>query len=1001
MHSRALALTIAAVALFSSASIARDVTPRSEPIPTSEPPRRAFDTPGTARAMSAVAAANTTVLYAATFNGANCNASGWTAVDMTAQVGDFFHVDDYAGLPPSDFSPLAGTKSLWCGARPQATGPLCGYQTLPGYGNDWDQAFCTRECIPVTGALDISFLMRVDSESDYDATTLEYTGDCSGNAGWKILDGGRLTWDGTFDAIIDTSYTVTGSPVKVRLRFHSDGAWSDEDGLHETSGAVHIDNLQVEGLALEDFEDEAVGTTSSNDWESCTPPGYGLFAGLAYGTSVLQQDPCVRDVSCLWNFFTGSKYNYACGGFPQQKTVPRGNARGQYIWNEIWSPEIALSGTGSELLLEFSVYRDLDLDAFVFYVWHIRGISGGCADLWQDRNYVYFGSQKDWLTRRQPVGDLVDLANASHVQVALGVKDMCGAWCFIGAHCHSHAPLFDNVRLLRIDAVGPRWSIRDFDQFQDNFAGDGTLTGTVRADMASDVAPGANVNSIVPGDSSVVTVADPVEGLGIDPSFGGAAVYCYVSVWPQGQAAKTGAALTGDPSRFPVVGAWTDARGIPWTVLRTDSVHLAYAGGIARADAYCVDLSDNLFTPGDTVCFFYAARSANAVETYAFGSSLEAVGSDREVAALNAAEFTCLPAGGPARGGDILYVDGMDGRGAQPYWDTAFAALGILDKIDRYDVRGPTSRVSNRLGGRVASVPVQLAPYRAILWDCGDLDPPLGGGTGYPDKTDDWGLFSEFLGDLALPGGVYVCGDDVPFRLRNDTAPSAVVFRGTRLPFNVTSGNHRNTFGIAPAGIPAGGGCYSDPFIIFGGCPLLNDFDVMTPTGTSQIAIGYGTPATTNGAVISNTTTNGSANVTALLGGFSFVYIANDDNDGISDRARFLRDTLCRLGSLVAQPTPVTPSYANTLSQNYPNPFNPQTTIHFSLRTRGVARLTIYNVSGERVRVLAGGEELVAGAHTRIWDGRNDAGARVSSGIYFYELVAGDFRQTRKMVLLK
>jgi hypothetical protein len=69
---------------------------------------------------------------------------------------------------------------------------------------------------------------------------------------------------------------------------------------------------------------------------------------------------------------------------------------------------------------------------------------------------------------------------------------------------------------------------------------------------------------------------------------------------------------------------------------------------------------------------------------------------DITVAATNASEFTILPAGGWKHGGDILYVDGMDGRGSQPYWDTAFQSLGILHQVDRYDVRGPSSGVANR-----------------------------------------------------------------------------------------------------------------------------------------------------------------------------------------------------------------------------------------------------------------------------------------------------------------
>jgi len=72
----------------------------------------------------------------------------------------------------------------------------------------------------------------------------------------------------------------------------------------------------------------------------------------------------------------------------------------------------------------------------------------------------------------------------------------------------------------------------------------------------------------------------------------------------------------------------------------------------------------------------------------------------------------------------------------------------------------------------------------------------------------------------------------------------------------------------------------------------------------------------------------------------------------------------------------------------------------FSLKERGRVSLVIYNVAGERVRTLAD-EDISAGAHARVWDGRDHVGQPVSSGVYFYQLKTADFEQTRKMVLLK
>lgn len=89
-----------------------------------------------------------------------------------------------------------------------------------------------------------------------------------------------------------------------------------------------------------------------------------------------------------------------------------------------------------------------------------------------------------------------------------------------------------------------------------------------------------------------------------------------------------------------------------------------------------------------------------------------------------------------------------------------------------------------------------------------------------------------------------------------------------------------------------------------------------------------------------------------------------------------------------------------SLSQNRPNPFNPQTTIEFSLPLSSPVRLVIYNVAGQVVRTLLE-SDLPAGVHAVVWDGRNDQGIEVSSGIYFYQMAAGSFQETKKMVLLK
>ena len=88
------------------------------------------------------------------------------------------------------------------------------------------------------------------------------------------------------------------------------------------------------------------------------------------------------------------------------------------------------------------------------------------------------------------------------------------------------------------------------------------------------------------------------------------------------------------------------------------------------------------------------------------------------------------------------------------------------------------------------------------------------------------------------------------------------------------------------------------------------------------------------------------------------------------------------------------------LSQNFPNPFNPQTTLSFSLPHQSHVRLSIYNIAGRLVRTLIN-EERAAGRYSAAWEGRDNTGGLVASGVYLYRMEAAEFVQTRRMVLLR
>jgi hypothetical protein len=89
-----------------------------------------------------------------------------------------------------------------------------------------------------------------------------------------------------------------------------------------------------------------------------------------------------------------------------------------------------------------------------------------------------------------------------------------------------------------------------------------------------------------------------------------------------------------------------------------------------------------------------------------------------------------------------------------------------------------------------------------------------------------------------------------------------------------------------------------------------------------------------------------------------------------------------------------------TLEQNYPNPFNPTTQIKYALPEDALVSISIYDVTGRMVKSLINMNQST-GYHSLRWDATNDIGEAVSAGMYIYTIQAGDYRATKKMVLLK
>ena len=88
------------------------------------------------------------------------------------------------------------------------------------------------------------------------------------------------------------------------------------------------------------------------------------------------------------------------------------------------------------------------------------------------------------------------------------------------------------------------------------------------------------------------------------------------------------------------------------------------------------------------------------------------------------------------------------------------------------------------------------------------------------------------------------------------------------------------------------------------------------------------------------------------------------------------------------------------LAQNHPNPFNPETTLRYALPAAGRVTLAIYNATGQRIRTLLEGEQQ-AGHHSAVWDGRDDTGQAVASGLYLCQMETEEFSAVRKLLLVR
>ena len=962
------------------------------------------------------------------------NWQGWLREDETAQPDTFFHVDDFAGLNGGSFGglvPIEGAKSMWCGARANPSDQyLCHFRRLPGYGNGWEQWL---ETVPFAfvGSVTLAYQIFYDCETDYDFVYVEYN---AGGDDWREI--ARYTDDG--ETAAEHFVALTQARTKLRFRFASDGAWSDEDGLWNTDGACIVDSITVrDGGPLnnfENFESVPVGALSAGMWRATPEPGFSSHAGLR--NNLLDYDPCGVNLGSQIVFFIGSPNPSAAypGLFDTPFCLGGGGTEAPCQNESVASPIIDMTrySTGRDetqdglippadlpelggCLLRFTVYRDLPLANLVFYQWEVRRINGTCPGGWDDTGgFVYYGPEKDYIFSTYNVSGII--AGNDPVQIRLGVIDMCDVWYLVQGNCaqHTPAPYFDNVRLYRYKTSGPQWYARDLDLFQDNFPGDEYLIESpVRADAANDI--NDNDDPVIrPGDSIVVDCSSPLGGgIAVDPTFGGPAVYLHMKATYTGPAPVKpdlcGPTLAGSISQPDTTIAfnYVSDDGV-WTVIQCDTARTP-AGLIE--DKYMVDLNDALFTRGYLIEYYFTARDVAGDES-ALPRWARSGGPYFE--------WTCLP----TLNSDILFVDDCTGRGSfagtvENYWMTAFDAVIAEpnNRVDKYDVNGPSSGVSNGPGSRAGNV-LLTNYYYVIVWDSGDLDDlTLGYGPPDSDKSGDCQMLVDWMNLSEHYCGLWICGDGVAADLDGSTEPAALALMNVWCGVDLAHDSYFDLSGgrldggvVNPlvTGDPAGGvfvhAGVPDQFYLWGGCPIINSFDVLEKTGGGEYALVYPDieEMTRASGVRCYSTNAGGYGVRTMWFGFSFQAIRDDNWAAPIDRFHIVSDVIqwFQAGPVNPNVTDATAPKANRLAQNFPNPFNPSTTIRYDLRAKGLVTIKVFDVSGRLVRTLVDGVRE-AGGHSVVWDGWNDSGREAESGIYFCKMETAGFSAVKKLVLLR
>ncbi len=951
--------------------------------------------------------------------------NGWTHVDLTQSTESNWQISDYFADNLGD-TPEAGNLAAWCGSLDYE--PCSEEDPAGGYGNDWTEHldFFAEVANPAIGvSVTLSAFANIDSEPGFDRTNIFY----ESADGFNLLS----SYEGTTPNIpVGGSFTLgagdyvgaQGNQVHLRIQFRSDAGYSDQDCAYPSAGGVQIDDITVtlnQGSGpvtyFTDFESGWGG------WEPTVADGVGDFTQL--WTDLEEVDPCATNYSPQVAFIDDglivpgvgpslcNSWCYGPGGYIVNTT---GGLAGPdyHLKSAVQSPVLAWPQGGYEgAYLRYDVYRHEDLSdnsPGMFYAYLIRSTnSEDPADIeqapWVDRNGVFLGGP-DYFREHFVLSDLM-VPGAKYVQIQLICWEAGYMWNYVGNDGFP-APYFDNVRFIAYPRTGPALSANELYLAQDNFPTIGELlmsdpgANSVRFDMARNIAPSGNQMND-PGDTLVIDIAPGRDGAELVGSPQLHWTMLQNPLFNDYRTSEFGAATSGVTDGVPAVGASGTPTDGKWAFDLPDE-HFFYPGDVIH---YYISATDAVHGMNEQTSTLPANRDG-----YGDFSGPLSYNSSFVVRALPSVYEDPLNPGQLVTPGMLFWND-FANRGGEEEWYGALSNLGFVNGVD-YDIyytNRPDSGEGNGLGGRATSL--CLMNYDNMLYSSGDLTvATISNGDYSLDPGNDVELLDSWLRQGNK--GLLLTGDAVVSDLMQ-SGPETTQFVDNWLKVNHESTNLRPLLGnqstpmVKPT--PDNGVFTSDmSWVAFGGCPIINQFDALeanTSSGGIRLAefttvAGQTGQYSYSAATLYEDIDTGSRVVTMP---YDFMEIHNAAPGAkveapLSARALVLEKILALFGvEGDLQDVSAVPQLDRFAVRNYPNPFNPTTKIEYTMPRAGHLSLKIFNMRGELVKTLI--DEQVADSGSVIWDGSDDGGAKVSSGVYFYEARTAGQVQVEKMALVK